>query len=208
MPQHAAKNGGRAKPPGGRRASGAEVQARLDFADKMLRDGHSRADVVGAMTSKFGVSMRAADSYIARARDRWAEESKGVREVERVASLNRLDRISGKAEKRGQFGAAVSAEKLRAQVTGLLAPQAVEVKATVETAKPAEPDLSDAAIAEELSAIASVLSYMVKAGHIEVTGGLIADVRELAEAVGLLPASAPARAFASPSHPAATSTRS
>lgn len=134
MPQHAAKNGGRAKPPGGRRTSAAEGQARLDFADKMLRDGHARGDVVDAMAAKFGVSTSAADSYIARARDRWAEESKGAREVERSAALSRLDRLLGKAEKRGQFGAAVSAEKLGAQVTGILAPQAVEVEATVAPA--------------------------------------------------------------------------
>jgi hypothetical protein len=147
------------------------------------------------MTSTFGISTRAADSYIARARERWAEESKDVREAERAATLARLDRLSGKAETRGAFSAAVSAEILRAQVNGLLAPQAVEVKATLATAKPPDAALSDAAIAEELAAIASVLAYMVKAGHIEVTGGLIGDVRELAEAVGLLPASAPVRAF-------------
>jgi hypothetical protein len=200
MPQHAARNGGRAKPPGGRRASGAEVQARLDFADKMLRDGHARADVVEAMASKFGVSTRAADSYIARARDRWAEESKGSREVARAAALSRLDRLSGKAEKRGQFGAAVSAEKLRAQVTGILVPQAVEVKATIASTAPPAEELSDEALAEELASIASLLSHMVRAGQVEATPSFIADVRALAEAVGLLPASSPVRALPLPAY--------
>jgi hypothetical protein len=135
----------------------AEVQRRLDHADKLLRDGKARADVVDSMVRTFGVSTRAADSYIAKVRERWAEESKGTRDVDRSATLARLDRISGKAENRGAFGAAVSAEKLRAQVTGLLVPQAVEVKATIATAAAPDENLSDAAIAEELSAIASLL---------------------------------------------------
>jgi hypothetical protein len=168
----------------------AEVQRRLDHADKLLRDGKARADVVDSMVRTFGVSTRAADSYIAKVRERWAEESKGTRDVDRSATLARLDRISGKAENRGAFGAAVSAEKLRAQVTGLLVPQAVEVKATIAIVAAPDENLSDAAIAEELSAIASLLASMVKAGHIEVTGELVADVRELAEAVGLLAPSA------------------
>jgi hypothetical protein len=170
----------------------AEKQRRLDHVERMLRDGCSRADVVASMASTFHASPRAADEYIRRARDRWAAESKDVRDVERTATLARLDRLSGKAETRGAFSAAVSAEKLRAQVTGLLAPQTVEVRATVATKEP-EPDLSDAAIAEELALIASTLSHMVKAGHIEVTSSFLADVRELAEAVGLLPASSPGR---------------
>lgn len=202
MPQHAAKNGARAKPPGGRRASGAEVQARLDFADKMLRDGHSRGDVVDAMAAKFGVSTRAADSYIARARRRWAEESKGTREVERGAALNRLDRLSGKAEKRGQFGAAVSAEKLRAQVTGILAPQAVEVKATVTPAATSNDEsMTDEQIVEELAQCAEFMAYMLVERRdkpvtptpqiIESVRLLVGEVRKLGQIVGILRAPAP-----------------
>jgi hypothetical protein len=200
MPQHAAKNGRRVSPPGGRRASAAEVQARLDFADKLLRDGNSRADVVEAMSSKFGVSTRAADSYIARARDRWAEESKGAREVERAAALSRLDLLSGKAEKRGQFGAAVSAEKLRTQVTGILAPQAVEVKATVSPVAIDEKPMSQQDIAEELASCAWGLTYMLESQKVEVTPtlvesvrGLITEARKLGQLVGLIrPPTAPA----------------
>lgn len=201
MLQHAAKNRARAKPPGGRRASAAEVQARLDFADKMLRDGHSRGDVVEAMASKFGASTRATDSYIARARERWAEESKGAREVERTAALSRLDRLSGKAEKRGQFGAAVSAEKLRAQVTGILAPQAVEVKATVATATSNDEAMTDEQIVEELAECASFMAYMLVERRdkpvtptpkvIESVRLLVGEVRKLGQIVGILRAPAP-----------------
>ena len=81
--------------------SQAAVQRRLDRTDKMLREGTARAELVESMTRTFGVSTRAADSYIAKARDRWADESKDVREVERAATLSRLDHLSGKAEKRG-----------------------------------------------------------------------------------------------------------
>jgi len=203
MLQHAAKNAGRAKPPGGRRASAAEVQARLDFADKMLREGHSRGDVVEAMASKFGASTRAADSYIANARDRWAEESKGTREAERVAALNRLDRLSGKAEKRGQFGAAVSAEKLRAQVTGILAPQAVEVKATVAPATGTEEPMTDEQVIEEIAECAALMAYMLDRQDRPVAPTprlaegvklLLVEVRKLGQRVGVLraPATPPA----------------
>jgi hypothetical protein len=88
--------------------SKTEVAQRLDHADKLLRDGKPRAEVVESMTRMFGVSTRAADSYIAKARERWASESKDVREVERGVTLARLDRLSGKAEHRGAFAAAVS----------------------------------------------------------------------------------------------------
>ena len=91
MPRNAAKTGRPPSPPGGRRVSKAEVQRRLDHADKLLRDGKSRADVVDSMVWTFGVSTRAADSYIAKVRERWAEESKGGREVERAATMARLD---------------------------------------------------------------------------------------------------------------------
>ncbi len=175
------------------------MQRRLDHADKLLREGKPRAEVVESMTRAFGVSTRAADSYIARARERWASESRDVREVERGVTLARLDRLSGKAEGRGAFGAAVSAEKLKAQVNGLLAPQAIEVTATVTNAAPAaDEDLSDQAIAEELVAIGSVLASMLRKGEVQVTPsllesvrGLIQDVRVVGQLVGLIPAPAP-----------------
>lgn len=65
-----------------------------------------------------------------------------MREVERAAALARLDRLSAKAEARGAFAAAVSAEKLRAQIGGLLAP--VEVKVAAEPTPPPEMTLEEA----------------------------------------------------------------
>ncbi len=204
MPQLAAKNRSPTKPPGGRRVSAAEVQRRLDHAEKLLREGKPRAEVVESMTRTFGVSTRAVDSYIARTRERWASESKDVREVERAVTLARLDRLSGKAEHRGAFAAAVGAEKLKAQVNGLLAPQAIEVKATVTSATPAaDENLSDQQIAEELASIGWVLASMLERGEVQVTPslvesvrGLIKDVRTLGQHVGLLPASASVPALA------------
>lgn len=204
MPQHAARKRGARKPPGGRRVSEAEVQRRLDHADKLLREGKPRAEVVESMARTFGVSTRAADSYIAKVRERWATDSKDVREVERAVTLARLDRLSGKAEGRGAFGAAVSAEKLKAQVNGLLAPQAVEVKATVTHATAAaDENLSDQQIAEELAGIGWVLASMLERGEVQVTPslvesvrGLIEETRGLAVLVGLIPA--PARLPALP----------
>lgn len=204
MPQHAAKKRAARPPPGGRRVSAAEVLRRLDHADKLLREGTPRAEVVESMTRMFGVSTRAADSYIAKARERWADQSKDVREVERGVTLARLDCLSGKAEHRGAFAAAVSAEKLKAQVNGLLAPQAIEVKATLTNGTPsADESLSDQQIAEELASIGWVLASMFERGEVQVTPslvesvrGLIKDVRTLGQHVGLLPAAAPVPALA------------
>lgn len=186
IPQTAAKGESTRKPPGGRRVSKPEVQRRLDHADKMLRDGKPRAEVVESMVSTFGVSTRAADSYIARARERWAEESKGAREVERTSTLARLARLSGKAEKRGHFGAAVSAEKLRAQVTGLLAPHAIEVKATI-AAPPPQPEepLTDEDIDRELSEIALFFAYVLQGRALAPSADVVENVRVLAELVGV-----------------------
>ena len=203
MPQNAARKRGQRKPPGGRRVSEAEVQRRLDHADKMLREGKPRAEVVESMRAAFGVSTRAADSYIAKARERWATESKDVREVECGVTLARLDRLSGKAEHRGAFAAAVSAEKLKAQVNGLLAPQAIDLKATVTHAvPPADENLSDEQIAEELAGIGWVLASMLERREVVVTPsivdsvrGLIKEVRALGQHVGLIPASAPVPAL-------------
>jgi hypothetical protein len=186
MPQNAAKKEGRTKPPGGRRVSASEVQRRLDAVDEMLRAGKTRAEVVESMVRAFGLAPRSADSYIARARERWAEESKGDREVARTAALARLDRLSGKAEDRGAFGAAVAAEKLKAQVSGLFAPQQLDVRAAVVPAAPPEDEMSEQTIGEELAAVAALLARMITAGEVEATPDLVSDVRTLAEAVGLV----------------------
>lgn len=69
MVRDAAKNRGATKPPGGRPARKAEPAQRLDYADKMLREARPRADIVASKRSTFGLSERAADSYIAKARE-------------------------------------------------------------------------------------------------------------------------------------------
>ncbi len=151
-------------PGGGRRVTEAEKQRRLDATERLMRDGASRAAIVEAMGKRFGVSPRAADEYIRRARERLSFEARGTRETERAETVARLDQLSRKAETRGAFGAAVNAERLRAQVLGLMAPQAVEMQATVHTtahqasSSPEDEDLTEEQIDAELEAIAEVLS--------------------------------------------------
>lgn len=155
MGQFAATKRGTGKR-GGTRVSKTEVARRLDVADRLLREQRPRPVIINALRTEFGVGTRAADEYIRRARERWAVESLGDRDAARAATILRLEHLSVKAEKRGAFAAAVSAEKLRAQINGLLA--AVEVKATVEAAAspPArEPTLAEAL--EELEAIEEIL---------------------------------------------------
>lgn len=149
-------------PGGGQRVTEVEKLRRLDVTERMMRDGASRADVLGAMGTQFGLSTRAADEYMRRARERLAVEAKGAREDERAATVTRLDHLSKKAEARGAFGAAVNAERLRAQVLGLMAPQAVEMRATVrahahDAWSPEDEDLTEEQIDAELEAIAEVL---------------------------------------------------
>jgi hypothetical protein len=176
--------------------SQVEVQRRLDYADNLLRNGKSRADVVAEMAGTFGISTRAADSYIARVRSNWVEESKAGREVEREAALARLDRLSGKAEQRGQFGAAVSAEKLRAQVTGILEPKTVNVTASVE-ATPAARDLTEEECYAELAGLVGDVAEYVRSCAVVPTPKLLADVKALADALGLriVPADGPPKAL-------------
>lgn len=124
MPRIAAKKG----PPGGRRASAAEVDRRLSRVEQLLRDGNDRASVVAIVGHEFGVGARTVDDYIARARSKWNRESAETRADDRLTALSRLDELSRKAEKRGAFGAAVAAERLRVDVQGLKAPEQIEAE--------------------------------------------------------------------------------
>ena len=58
----------------------------------------------------------------------------------------RLHHVSAAAEKRGAFAVVVSAEKLRAQINGVLAP--LEIKATVTPGAPARALSLEEAVAE------------------------------------------------------------
>ena len=154
-----AKNG-TPPPGGGRRVTEAQKFQRLDVTEHLMRGGASRAEILGALSEQFGLSTRAADAYAGRARQRLAVEAKGTRETERATTVSRLDHLSKKAEARSNFAAAVGAEKLKAQVLGLMAAQAVEVRATVQTnpeSSPEDEDLTAEAVDEELAAIAEAL---------------------------------------------------
>lgn len=123
MPRIAANN----RPPGGRRGTEAELSRRLARVDELLRGGTSRGDVVATCAREFGCASRTADDYIARVRQRWATESSPeTRADDRARALGRLDELSKKAEKRGAFGAAVSAERLKVDVLGLKEPERIE----------------------------------------------------------------------------------
>ena len=143
--------------------SKAEYALRLDLADRMLRDGRSRADVVKAMRAEFGSSTRAADAYMRRTRDRWTSESAATRPTDRDATIARLEHLSGKAEKRGAFAAAVGAERLLADVRGVRAPERVEVHADVASA-PAPRELSWQESMEEIADSVRLVTTLVEKG--------------------------------------------
>lgn len=109
------------RPPGrGRPITAAEKLRRLDLTERMMRDGVSRGEMLGALAKQSGLSTRVA------------------------------------------VGAAVNAARLRAQVLGFMAPEAVEMRASVNTHaheawSPEDADLTDEQIDEELAAIAEVL---------------------------------------------------
>jgi transposase len=171
-------------PPGGRRVGAAEVERRLAVVESLLREGRSRSEVVNEMAARFGASTRTADDYIARVREAWAGNAGARREAERGATIARLEDLSRKAEKRGNFAAAVAAERLLADVRGVRAPQELEVR-TTQAQPPPEVDLTEEQIVEELSSAVEVLARALARGPTEPTRALAEAARELAEAVGL-----------------------
>jgi hypothetical protein len=181
MRQHAATKTGSQQSPGGRRVGKAEIQRRLDLADGMLRDGRSRAEVIRALRSQHGVSLRTADQYIRRARERWAAESKEGRTAEREVTLARLTHLSSKAEQRGAFAAAVAAERLRADVLGLRAPEQLQVQASVAEQRTEAPVSYEQALAEMAECL-PILARAVRKGAL-VTSVLARGAAELSDAI-------------------------
>ncbi|MFO0662988.1 MAG: hypothetical protein U0174_03500 [Polyangiaceae bacterium] len=142
---------------GGHRPSDAEVNHRLEAADVLLRGGAAPAEASRALVAQFGISQRCASAYVARVHARWEAESREGREQKRDQALARLTQLSRSAEARGAFGAAVQAEKVKAQINGLLAPQQVQVQAAVQVSPSQKDDFSLAAVVEELEAIEEIL---------------------------------------------------
>lgn len=182
MPGNVAKTGG-CPTARGPRLSKADVHVRVEFAHRLLAQDKSRIEIVEAMRARFKMSTRAADRYLARARERAEKEAATGRDAMRVETVKRLDALSRKAEKANQFASAVGAERLRAQTLGLLAAQELEVKNTVTVATPPREDLTPAQIREEMAELIDFVAECVTHGTIEVTPELVANVGRLSAAV-------------------------
>ena len=169
--------------PHGPRPSAFDTNQRIEIAHRLVLAGKSRAEIVATMRSTFHISERAADRALSHARERAAKESAEGREAMRAAMVKQLDRSVRRAERYKQGAAEVGALRLKAQVLGLLAPQALEVQTTVHVPPSLpEPTLEEAY--RELTGLVPMLVDCVRRGDIEPTPKFCMSVRHLAEVVG------------------------
>ena len=163
--------------------SETDVHVRLEYVERLLNEGHSRAEIVATMKSTFGVSVRAADRALSKVRKRMVALGTKDREALRFKTVKRLESVSRRAERDRNYAAVVGAERLKAQALGLLAPQEFEVKNTVTVATSAPADMNPMQVAEELVALVEVVTAFVVNGTIDVTPAFAANVTKLNAAV-------------------------
>jgi hypothetical protein len=169
--------------PHGPRPSAFDTNQRIELAHRLVLAGKSRAEIVATMRGTFGISERAADRALSRARERAAKESAAGREAVREAMVKQLDRSVRRAERHKQGAAEVGALRLKAQILGLLAPQAVELQTTAHVPPPLpEPTLEEAY--RELASSVPLLVAGMRRGDVSPTPELKAAARALAIACG------------------------
>lgn len=149
---------------------------------EMLRDGESRRAIIAAI-QKGGagrsVSVRTIDGYIADARAEADDEYEAAKPHNAATQLERLHYLSRKWERQGERAPVVSLERLIADITGVNAPQRVDVRAAVATAALPPPDEVDYsaivrdATDEQLAALEALAAKMPRRQAPSVEGSII-----------------------------------
>ncbi len=171
------------KPPGGRRSTRATVDRRTGRVEKLLLDGYRRRDVVRLVGKEFGVSPRTIDSDIKRARKNLANLGTTTREKLRADAIKRLRGISRKAQQRGNYAAAVSAERTVAEILGLKAPKHLDITTEISAQPVTEPEMTLEEANEELERLPELLTSLIESGSLKPTGDLVRNVDELSKAL-------------------------
>ncbi|MCP9942850.1 hypothetical protein KBY70_10665 [Cyanobium sp. ATX 6E8] len=88
------------------------IHQRQQEALRMLGEGYGCTELVTALADQWGCSRRTARRYVYKAHAELVDDLEHVEKHDMLAAcVNRLERIARKAEKAGQFAAAVGATR-------------------------------------------------------------------------------------------------
>jgi len=91
----------------------------VDTVYGLLCEGQSRGDIVRFVADQWGVTDRQADNYIARAREKLAQDADMARPAWLAEALGRLRRYEQAAYKRGNVQCALNSVALQAKLIGM-----------------------------------------------------------------------------------------
>lgn len=111
---------------------------RVDVVEQLIGQGLTTREIINDCTQRFGVSSATVDRYIARVRERWIAEREAERATDVEVTIARVSRMARKLEAKRAWAPWMQAEKLLADIKGVLAPQRHEhkVAAVVATVGP------------------------------------------------------------------------
>jgi hypothetical protein len=89
-------------------------------AEAFMCARHTTADVIKQVVRKFSCDRKDVEAAMERVRKRWRQDVSAMREERRAQALMTLAVITRKAIDARKFGDAVKAEKLSAEIAGLL----------------------------------------------------------------------------------------
>lgn len=121
--------------PRGNVTSQAEIMRRVDVVEQLIGQGMTTREIINDCTQRFGVSSATVDRYIARVRERWVAEREAERATDVEVTIARVSRMARKLEAKRAWAPWMQAEKLLADIKGVLAPQRHEHKVAAVVAQ-------------------------------------------------------------------------
>ena len=101
-----------------KRSTASATAFRVDTVYGLLCEGQSRGDIVRFASEQWGVTDRQTDTYIARARDKLAQDADMARPAWLAEALGRLRKYEQQASKRGQLQVAINSVGMQAKLIG------------------------------------------------------------------------------------------
>ena len=101
-----------------KRSTASATAFRVDTVYGLLCEGRSRGDIVRFASEQWGVTDRQTDTYIARARDKLAQDADMARPAWLAEALGRLRNYEQQASKRGQMQVAINSVQTQAKLIG------------------------------------------------------------------------------------------
>lgn len=113
----------------------AEIIRRVDIVEQLIGQGLTTREIINDCTQRFGVCSATVDRYIARVRERWIAEREVERATDVEVTIARVSRMARKLEAKRAWAPWMQAEKLLADIKGVLAPQRHEHKVAAVVAQ-------------------------------------------------------------------------